>query len=208
MADLLQYALTNVSDVKETLGIDSGNTAKDNLIKRKINQVTEAIEAYCLLPVDHHFKETEYTNEEYDSTGVDTLSLKMRPVTTFTTLESRDTNLNENDWTTVDSEFYFVDKPSGVLQFNFTAVGRHKRFRATYTAGYETIPADLSESAVTLAAHLIDHATSGFGVKRKKEGQREIEYFDSSSGNDSSLIKQLGVDEMLDRYVMHTLYER
>ena len=33
MASLLSYALTSVSDVKESLGISTGDTSKDNLIK-------------------------------------------------------------------------------------------------------------------------------------------------------------------------------
>ena len=37
MAQLLSYSLATVADVKESLGIDAGDTSKDNLIIRKIN---------------------------------------------------------------------------------------------------------------------------------------------------------------------------
>lgn len=85
-----------------------------------------------------------------------------------------------------------------------------KLHRVTYTAGYSTIPADLAEAAATLAAFWVENSTSGTNVKRKKEGQREIEYFDSNSssgGNNQSTIESLGLDDLLNRYVQYVLME-
>jgi len=208
MASLLSYALTTVADVKETLGIDAGNTSKDNLIIRKINQATEMIEGYCRLPADHHFASTTYTSEEFDGTGTVQLILRMRPVITFSTLQVRDTRLNEDDWTTVDTELYFTDLASGVIDGNFTFQRNWNRYRATYTAGYETIPSDLAEACATLAAYYVDNATTGTGVKKKQEGSRQIEYFNpnTSSGN-SSIFTQLELDEALNRYTYPLLID-
>lgn len=212
MADLLSYALTTVADVKETLGIDNGNTSKDNLIKRKINQATETIESYCNLPYNHHFAETTYTNEEYDGTGIDQLSLKMRPLTTLSSFQYRTTTENNSSWDDVDSNLYFVDLNAGVIDLLFSQSRHWNRYRVTYTAGFSTIPFALSEAAVTLAAFWVENATSGTNVKRKQEGQREIEYFPlggtaqgSSSGG--SIIEQLNLDELLNRYVQYTIQD-
>jgi len=202
MATLYSYALTTLADVKETLGIDAGNTTKDNLITRKINQATDMIEAYCGLgnasSGAHHLASTTYTNEEYDGTGTKQLILLGRPISTFTQLQQRSTTENASDWETVDTEYYFVDNDSGVIDSLFTFNKHWNLYRTTYTAGYSTIPADLGEACATLASYLVDNATTGAGVKRKEQGPKEIEYFQPMQGG--SLIENLGIDDSINRY--------
>lgn len=206
MADLLSYALTTLADVKETLGIDSGVTTYDNLIKRKINQATEMIERYC---GGRRFASTTYTNEEYDATNSDQLILKNRPVTTFTNLQSLDGTTNTGSFSTVDSQFYFVDNNAGVIDLTFNASGKWNRYRVTYTAGYSTIPSDLAEACVTLAAYLYENSTSGTGVKRKTEGSRSIEYFDANAGSgNNDLFEQLNIDDTLKTYANYPINEK
>lgn len=202
MAVLLSYALTTVSDVKESLGISSGDSSKDNLIKRKINQATEMIEGYCLLPADHHFKETTYTNEEYDASNSQQLLLRMRPVSLVTSVQYRNTSLNEDSWTTEETTDYFLDGAAGVLEGNLF-YGSYNRWRVSYVAGYETIPADLAEACVILASYLVENAATGSGVKKKQEGSRSIEYHSPNSTN--SLVEDLSLDDMLQRYVRYDL---
>ena len=60
MATLLTHALTNLADVKESMGIAASDTSYDNLIVRKINQVTRQIEGYC----GRRFLDTSYKNDE------------------------------------------------------------------------------------------------------------------------------------------------
>lgn len=211
MATLVSYALTSLSDVKESLGISSGNTAKDNLIKRKINAGTDIIERYCQLDEIHHFKKATYTDEEYDGTGIDQLILRMRPVIisgsdTFT-LYLRNGSLNEDNWETIDDSEYFVDKRAGVIDAKFTFIKQYNRYKVTYNAGYEDIPNDLQEACAVLAGYLVNNASEGTGVKRKKEGQREIEYFQASSSSDKSLLQQLNLDEILDPYARISLID-
>lgn len=201
MADLLSYALTTVADVKESLGIDAGNTSQDNLIKRKINQATLMIEGHCNLPYGHHFKETTYTNEEYDGTGSNQLVLLGRPVTSITSFQYRNSVDNQNDWDDTLSTDYFSNLSAGVLDLLNTQTNNFNAYRVTYTAGFSTIPADLSEACVMLAGALVENAASGTAVKRKREGQREVEYFQSGSGGTDSLIESLGIDDMLSRYI-------
>ena len=204
MADLLDYALTNLNDVKETLGISSGDTSKDNLIKRKINQATEMIEKYCN---GRRFKNTTYTNEEYDATNSNQLILRQYPITSTETLalQRRDSSQNEDSWDTVDTEHYFVDEGAGVVDGNFSLSGRWNRYRVTYSAGFATIPSDISEAAVTLAAYLVDHAQSGSGVAMKKEGQREIRYHKPQESK--SLFEDLGLDDILAPYTYTRLID-
>ena len=203
MADLVDYALTTLLDVKESLGIAAGNTAKDNLLKRKINQATEMIEGYCGLAYNHHFVSDTFTTEEFDGSGGNQLILRMRPVTTLSSFQYRTTTVNESDWDDVESELYFLDSAAGVIDLLFTQTNNFNRYRVTYTAGYTTIPSDLSEACVTLAAYLAENSSSGTSVKRKQEGRREIEYFPSRTGE--SLIEQLSLDDTLARYIQYNV---
>lgn len=198
MASLLSYALTNLADVKESLGIASADTTKDNLITRKINQATRAIENYC----GRRFLETTYTNEHYNATQIDQIILQQRPVTATTTfsLQIRDTLLNMDDWDTVDTNTYHVDNNPGLVDLLFTAVGKWMSYRVTYSAGYATIPEDLAEACVSLACYYVQNADgSDVGVLQKKEGQRELRYANSSLSF-KSIVQNLGIDEIIDAY--------
>lgn len=206
MATLHSYALTTVADVKESLGIT--NDTKNNLIIRKINQATDMIENFCGLDNDHHFKETTYTNEVYDASLTDQLVFKARPVTAVSSVQSRDTTTNEDDWTTIDATDYFFDEFRGVLSGLSSFAGGYSRYRVSYTAGFSTIPSDLAEACVMLASALVtasDQSGAGSGVKRKQEGQREVEYFQPNESNSGSLIEQLGIDNMLARYINYVV---
>lgn len=203
MADLLSYALTDVASVKESLGIASSDTTRDNLIKRKINQATLFIESYCGLPQDHHFAQTTYTQEEYDATNNDTLVLKMRPVISLSSFQRREGSTSTDGFDDVEADLYFVDLPSGVIELLFNATGAWNRYRVTYSAGYATIPADLAEACVTLASFYVENSASGTAVKKKQEGQRSIEYFQGSGTG--SVIDQLGLDDLLARYKRYNI---
>lgn len=205
MAELVDYALTDVASVKETLGISG--SSQDNLIRRKINQATDLIESYCNLSYGHHFAQTTYTNEEYDGTGSDQLILKMRPVTSLTSFQTRDSSENTNDWDDDDTERYFLDEGAGVIDLLSNQNLNWNRYRVSYVAGYNPIPAALSEACVTLAAFWVDNATSGTNVKKKQEGARSIEYFQDSGDVSDSIIDQLNLGGSLDRYKNYILLE-
>lgn len=204
MAVLLSYALTTLSDVKESLGISSGDTSKDNLCIRKINQSTRAIEAYC----QRRFKQTIYTNEVYDATNTDRLVLKNRPVTAITDFGIRDTSLNDDNWETIDSQLYFLDTTSaesaGIVKLLFNNIGRWNRYRVSYTAGYATIPEDLAEACATLAAFYVKNADGTAFTQQIQEGQRMIR-FDVKAKNFKTLLEDLGVDQIIESYANYSL---
>ena len=197
MATLNSWALTSVADVKESLGITG--TSQDNLIIRKINQATDMIESYCGKNNSQHFKETTYTSEEYDGTGTNQLILKNNPVISLSNFSERNTTQNENSWTTIDTQDYFVDLTAGVIDCRFGILRHWNLYKVTYIAGFATIPSDLAEACVMLACALVENASTGASVKKKTQGPKTIEYYDSVQGE--SLITQLGIDDMLQRYV-------
>lgn len=200
MASLLSYALTDLASVKESLGIASSDTTWDNLVIRMINKATLAIQNYT----GRHFKAADYTAEEYNGTGIDQLILNQRPILSITTLNGRDTSLNEADFTTVDSELYFANNEAGILDLNFGATGHWSKYGVTYRAGYEEIPADLAEACAALAAYYVSNADgSNLGVVEKREGQRSVKYA-SGSGSGANSFEQilagLGIDSIINSY--------
>lgn len=196
MANLLSYALTNVADVKESLGIASSDTSKDNLIIRKINQATRAIENYC----SRRFASTVYTQEEYAATQIDELILRQRPVSLFSTLEIRDAGLNINNWETIDPQLYFVDINAGVLNLMLFARGRWNRYRVTYTAGYTTIPEDLAEACASLAAYYVRFPSGNNAYTQEiQEGQRK-QRFSIATKSFKGLLEELGIGGIIDSY--------
>jgi hypothetical protein len=194
MTQIATNALTSLADVKESLSISSSDHSKDNLIIRKINQATAAIESYC----DRTFAATDYT-EIINGSNIDELVLKQRPVNTFTSLEYRGTSENLDNWITLNSNYYFVDTDAGILKLLFSAQGRWNRWRATYNGGYTTIPSDLAEACAQLAAYYVQNADALVQVRAKIEGQRRIDYYQGITGF-KNLIQQLGVDQVIDSY--------
>lgn len=197
MAQLLSYALTTEADVKETLGIASDDHSYDNLIVRSINRATEMIEGWC----GRRFKLTTYTDELYDATYDNQLVLRNFPVTSLTSLSARDTTLNSGSFDAIDSENYFLDASAGILDAVSNFWGSYDQWEVTYTAGYATIPSDLAEATAALAAYFVgnDPAT-GVGIASKREGSRQVTYFDHRSTSDTSLFTQLGILPTLERY--------
>ena len=165
MATLNSWALTSVADVKESLGI-TGNS-QNNLIIRKINQATDMIESYCGKNNSQHFKETTYTSEEYDGTGTNQLILKNNPVISLSNFSERNTTQNENSWTTIDTQDYFVDLTAGVIDCRFGILKHWNLYKVTYIAGFATIPSDLAEACVMLACALVENASTDV-YKRQK----------------------------------------
>lgn len=197
MASLNSWALTSVADVKESLGIDSGDSTQNNLIIRKINQATDMIESYCGKNNSQHFASTSYT-DEYDGTGINQLVLKNRPVISITSFKQRNTTENYSDWTTIDSSLYFTDTTAGVIDLLFTVPMNWNIIQVVYTAGFADIPSDLAEACATLAAYLVENGATGASIKKKQQGPKSIEYYQTSQGE--SLITQLSLDDILQRY--------
>ena len=121
------------------------------------------------------------------------------PVISLSNFSERNTTQNENSWTTIDTQDYFVDLTAGVIDCRFGILKHWNLYKVTYIAGFATIPSDLAEACVMLACALVENASTGASVKKKTQGPKTIEYYDSVQGE--SLITQLGIDDMLQRYV-------
>ena len=167
MPALHSYALTSLADLK--LFLDITTSAKDDLLRLLINCTTDFIEKYC----GRRFKSTVYTNEEYDGTGTPDLPLNQYPIITFTTLSVNNYVDNQDDWETVASTDYFVYTNEGMLKLISNTLQTPQRYRATYTAGYATIPSDLEWACLKICAKTYLRRL-GEGVESERLGDHAI----------------------------------
>lgn len=197
------YALTTRQRLKDFLGITANDDTTNNVLDRIIDTTTEFIENY----IGFRVKETAYTNEEYDTEKGDVLLLKNHPVDsgqTFT-LQRRNSSLNEDDWETIDTEFYHVDYDAGII---YGAAGwkfaRTRRgYRVSYTAGFEydnsstflseTTGGDLEWAAWQLGGIAFERRKGGGGIQSERIGDYSVTYAKSVLENEE-------IRSILDKY--------
>lgn len=196
---LLSYALTTVARVKTFMGISVATY--DTVLEYMVNSVTDFIENYC----DRRFKETTYTNEEYDGNGTKKLLLKQYPVDTAgtLTLAQRDSIDNNSSWTTIDSEDYFV-KANGLIEYANGFFHKYPlHYRMTYTAGYDYDNAasylsdvgagDLEWACWELVRNAFENRKTPDNVKSESLADYSITYMDITMTNGR-------IKEVLDKY--------
>lgn len=185
-------ALTTVSNVKDYLGINV--TTFDSVLDLIVDGVNQGIEN----KLNQVFSSATYTNEEYDILKDTTiLVLKRAPVITFTQLQYKDSPLNEDEdsWTTIDSDEYKVDLGSGIITWNSQFQKGKQRYRVTYTAGYATIPDDITLAATILSSSYFNNRKSQ-GVQSETLGQYSRTFVQDKFNWDS-----LGLGHLLDKYM-------
>ncbi|KKM62869.1 hypothetical protein LCGC14_1517330, partial [marine sediment metagenome] len=188
---IVAYALTTVARQKSFMGISSA--ANDTLIETLIGVVTDFIENFC----DRRFKQTVYSNEVYDGNGANKLLLRQFPVISGEafTLQQRDSISNNSNFSSIDSELYFVKNRSGIVVlagsggFNRGAGGIFIRapqhYRISYTAGYafdnageDTLVAvglsDLEFAVWKLVSTIFNERKQNTGVRSEKIGDYSV----------------------------------
>lgn len=197
------YSLTTRARLIDFLELSGLSDAENNVLDRIIDSVTEYIENYC----DRRFKETTYTDEKYDSDGGVELILNNYPVSQSDTfaLSVRNNLNNQDSWTSIDSEDYFVDYNAGIIKAqrgNKFLVGI-QIYKVTYTAGYDfdnsttflsdTTAGDVEYIAWRLAATAWNRRKGDVGIKSEQIGDYKVVYASEVFGNDE-------VKEILDKY--------
>ena len=145
---------------------------------------TDWIQRWC----HRVFASATYTSQVYNGDGSATLVLPQYPVTTFTSIYE----LVDSTWTAIDSDGYRVDLTNGIVYrvFQWAAdpwaeetygewtEGR-QNLRATYTAGYATIPSELQRLALDIAADVYYQAGRNPRARSDKLGSYAQSYFDT-----------------------------
>lgn len=182
-------ALTTTTKVQRQLGISTDDAIIDDIVAA-VNTQLENVLGITV-------SSATYTNEEYDiDRQGHVLVLKNKPVTTFTSLQSKDKPLDFDDdnWTTIGSDEYKVDLDEGLVTWTAYFLRGKARYRATYTAGYASIPDDLSYAATILATAYYNQRKGG-DIASEKLGQ-----YARTFTVDRTNWKNLGIDEILSHY--------
>lgn len=175
--DLVSYALVSVDNTKTFLGIT--NHDYDDLIRQLINQATDFIESYC---GGRRFASTVHTQQEFDGNGMYEINLRHFPVITFTTLDVNNATDNSDDWETVTATEYWVNTDTGIItKTSLFALGKFN-YRATYTAGYASIPYDLQYACMTLVSEIWTKRKA-MGIKSESIGDHSITFQDVTENN-------------------------
>jgi len=182
--------LTTKTLVKAYLDINV--TSFDDVIDTIVDGVNQAVENY----LDLIFAQTTYTDEEYDQLeGSRILTLKHSPVISFTRLQYKNSpsDYDSTDWTSFATSEYKVDT-NGVITKNSNFAKGKKRYRATYVAGYASIPDDIKLAATKIAASMYENR-KGSGVTSETLGE-----YSRTFATDRATWKNLDIDWILNKY--------
>lgn len=209
---LLSHALTSVARLAafRQADVPAASSSEEALYQNIINSVSDYIESYT----GRRLIQTTYTQEEYNGTGSQYIVLKNYPVDTDAgvTVERRNSAVNDDDWQTIDSRYYFVNAASGIIEGANENIGWRKgtnNYRVTYTAGYDfdlsttflsDFAADLEfivwSLADTALTNITTNATNTTGIASEKLGDYSVTYT-------STVMKNSEMQSVLDKYVKH-----
>ena len=193
------HSLTTKEKVKLLLGITV--STDDALIDMMIGWVTDFIENYC---GGRRFKETTYTNEEYDQPEGDKVFLRNWPVSSLTSVQYRTGTIASPTFISFDANDYILYGNEGFIKFfaRFHGIlGVAKALRFSFVAGYKidfanelsathTLPFDLTAVATQLVANIFNTKDSG-GLKSESTEGQSVTYADMSADNLSDAQKQI-----------------
>ena len=184
------YALTTLANLKEVLGI-TDNT-QNALLTNLINRATDIIEKYCN---GVRFLTTTHTNEEYDGTGTNTISLRHFPIIILTSYDQNQGTQGDPSWSTLEASGIKAINETGQVYYGFGFARGVRNYRFTYTAGYATIPTDLEQACLDICAYIYN-VRKNTGMKSESLGEYSYTK-DDAIGN---VIKDLGIDLIIDQY--------
>ena len=169
--DLLTYAVVSLENVKSFLGIT--NDSQNELLKLLINQSTEFIES----ATNRRIKETVHTYEKFDGNGEKEIQLKEYPIIIPPNVILQKNNAidNSDDWETIDATDYFIDTDTGILRMNSKFCRGKNNYRATYTAGYSTVPYDLQYVSMSVISETLNRRKS-MGISSERLGDHQISF--------------------------------
>jgi hypothetical protein len=190
--------LTTLENVKSYLGISLTDTSDDSFINLLIADVQATVENYC----HRHFDVNTYTSEQHNINHK--IFPKETPIKNVTKIIRLDDNI---DNTVPDdngmNNYRIFPSYVELLDYKYVTMGDRLKYvnseesyvEITYTAGYDTPPADLSLAATKLVVlEYKDSRENRLGVEQEREGDVQYIY----SKKDSEM--PLNISSVLDRY--------
>lgn len=168
--------LATLADLKTYLGISG--TSEDAVLQIFLNRADA--QAKRIIGRDIEKPQSNYA-EETDGHGESILQVRNFPIISVVSVEFHD----GSSWQPVSSSEYSVKKSSGQIRFPYSSVPRgFGNVRITYMGGYETVPHDVTEAVVRIAASAYNRRNSD-GIKREKIEGAEIEYSQDAMPQDA-----------------------
>ena len=163
-------ALAALASLKAYLGISEDDY--DVVLQQLIDAASEAIERYCC----RSFAQAERT-EYYNGRGSAWLVLRERPVSEVADLRD-DLGRDFDSADPIDADDYTVHDDEGIIRLLAGVFQDGSRnVRARYTAGYATIPDDLAQACMVLAASWFNTGRQGGdGLKNESLGDYSVAY--------------------------------
>lgn len=122
--------LTTLQRQKDFMGITV--STNDTVLTRFIGSVSRFIEN----EIGYIIQQATYSNQEFDGNGESEITLTNFPITTFTTLQRRQSSRNQAIWETINSQDYHTRLSEGVVVLLRGFAEGVLNYRATYIAGY------------------------------------------------------------------------
>lgn len=203
---LKSYALTTVQRAADFIGLGTvtAGSVQYTILEALVNAATDQIEAY----IGHRVKKTTYTSEEYHGSG-GVILLNHWPLIAgeAVTVQRRLSGVNESNWETVDTQYYYTDAGAGVISsvrgvnFSLSNYG----YRVSYVAGYDydnvtTFLSDVADGAALelacwmLVATLYQRRAGGGGVVSETIDKYSVTYAQTG------LMSSPDIMELLDMY--------
>ena len=189
--------LTTIQKCKNYLG-PSYVDAADDFLSDLIENVQVTIENYC----HRHFDVNTYTSEQHNINHK--IFTKETPIKAVTSIIRLDGNI---DNTVLDNNgmnnYRIFSGYVELLDYKYVTMGDRLKYvnseesyvEITYTAGYDTPPADLSLAATKLIAlEYKESRENRLGVEQEREGDVQYTY----SKKDSQI--PVNISSILDRY--------
>lgn len=179
-------ALTTAERLAGYMDIDTPTGAKLVVMESIINTVSRFVLNYTGIKI----KQGTYTDEVYASEQGQTLNLKTFPIASSEPiiLQRRNNELNEDDWETIDAQYYTVDMEAGIIQAmgGYNLFRGRDNYRVTYTAGYEfdnvstflgdTEVGDIELAVWMIASDFMNNKGVSSNIKREKVGDYDVTY--------------------------------
>lgn len=129
--------------------------------------------------------------EVMDGRGQPNLFLEKYPVATFVSLEKNTGTIPVPVWEVIPTTSYAVRNATGIISFTGSEYRGINRLRATYTAGYATIPGDLKLACIKIAASAYNRRNSD-GIKSETVNGDRLDFDASELPKD--------VEDIIDNY--------
>jgi len=182
--------LCTIANVKSYLGISQTDSNEDDLITLLIGSTQALIETYC----HRHFDVASYVSEQHN------INHKIFPRESPIISVENIMRLSDD---CIDYRIYnsYID----LLDYKFMTMGNRLKYcnneesyvEISYTAGYKTMPTDLSLAAIKLVAlEYKDSTEDRIGLISRSEGAESESYV--AKGIDSEM--PLSISAVLDRY--------